>query len=474
MKPDERILEKQLRRIIRGESVDSSLLAYHWRGLGRAGDQIVVRALNRAGGWESFSRNATQQPAIRELAQGLSQTVGISQSGLEILRREGLFQESDAQAVQQALLIVQQIESAHQVEWQSLQELLQTDPNLLDGVLLLLESSIAESSAQFAHSLLDRGFSREQETRIRKLLYHFRQKGIRPEIAATDAQTARELFFFGENKLPLWQPVLYFRPHSAFAATGDLLILRILEGSECAPAEQQRNLALNQASMQQIAERYSAQLTKQLGIQIQFQAIDPAHARYLLRLSLELISVSSGRQPLQDFLKFIGPDPAQNPFVSLNEAQPGTFANSDLLIHEPYFAHWTLNPHDIEEYLAQLAAQEKGPIILTGTALVAKKQEIRTRFFQKVFTITERSILAFAFRKAALFLRNSNTAASATAMYWAGQLEDPELRPEDIEIARALFDRTAELALAQQKAKQEEERKSSLIVTPDEFRKKVR
>jgi len=459
---------------MRGESADSSLLAYHWRGLGQAGDQIVVRALNRAGGWDSFTRHASQQPAIRELVQGLSQTPGISQSGLAALRQEGLFQESDARLAQQALSIVQQIESARLDEWQSLQELLQTDPNLLDGVLLLLESSSAESSAQFAHSLLDRGFSRDQETRIRKLLYHFRQKGIRPEIATTDAQTVRELFFFGENKLPLWQPVLYFRPHSGFTATGDLLILRILEGSESAPAEQQRNLALNHASMQQIAERYSAQLTEQLGIQIQFQAIDPAHARYLLRHSSELIPESSGRQPLQDFLKFIGPDPAQNPFVSLKEAQPGTFTNSDLLIREPYFAHWTLNPHDTEEYLVQLAAQEKGPIILTGTALAAKKQEIRTSFFQKVFTMTERSVWAFAFRKAALFLRNLNAEASAAAMHWAGQLEDPELRPEDIGIARTLFDRTAELALAQQKAKQEEERKSSLIMTPDEFRKKVR
>lgn len=445
MKPDERTLEKQLKRIIKGESADSILLANHWQALGRIGDQIVIRALNRAGAWEFFAKYASQQPAIQELAQGI-----------ETLRYR-------------ASKVVQQIESNQPNGWLQLQDQLRVDEDLFDTVMVLLEGSKSESSAEFVSSLLDQGFNRDQETRLRKLLYQFRQKGIRPEVEAANSQSVRELFFFGENKLPLWQPLLYFRPHSAFASNGDLLILRIIEGSETAPPEQQRNVALTQTSMKQLAERYSAQLSRQLGIEIQFHAVAAAHARYLLRCSSELIPES---QPLQDFLKFIGPEPAKNPFEALN--RPEAPATADLFLRESYFSHWTLNPHDIEEYLSQLMAQEKGPIILTGSSLAAKKMEIRSSFFQKVFTDHERSIWAFAFQKAGFYLQQSNPELSAAAMYWAEQLQNSELQAENVEIARVLFDRTVEIAMKQQKARQEEERKTSLIMTPDEFRESKR
>jgi hypothetical protein len=445
MKPDERTLEKQLKRIMKGESVDAALLANHWQGLGRIGDQIVIRALNRAAAWESFANYASEQPAIQELAQHI-----------ETLRS-------------QATKIVQQIESNQQNEWRDVQDQIRADENLFDTVMVLLEGSKSESSAEFVNSLLDQGFNKDQETRLRKLLYLFRQKGIRPEVEAASSQSVRELFFFGENKLPLWQPLLYFRPHSAFASNGDLLILRIIEGSETAPPEQQRNVALNQASMKQLAARYSAQLSRQLGIEIQFHAVDAAHARYLLRCSSELIPES---QPLQDFLKFIGPDPAKNPFEVLHKSEAS--ATADLFLRESYFAHWTLNPHDIEEYLSQLTEQEKGPIILTGSSLAAKKMEIRSSFFQKVFTDHERSIWGFAFQKAAFYLHRTNPELSAAAMQWAEQLQNLDLQAENVEIARVLFDRTVELAMKQQKARQEEERKTSLIMTPDEFRESKR
>jgi hypothetical protein len=446
MKPDGRTLEKLLKRIVRGEPVDVTALANHWRGLGKSGDQIVIRTLNRANAWESFANYASQQPEIDELLQHA-----------ENLR-------------QQAIGFVQQVESSKQTGWQRLQDQILADENLFDAVLVLLETSNNESSAEFVNSLVDRAFNKEQESRLRKLLYHFRQKGIRLEVESATSESARELFFFGENKLPLWQPLLYFRPHSAFASNGDLLILRIIEGSETAPAEQQRNIALNQSSMKQLAERYSAQLSRQLAVEIQFHSVDPAHARYLLRCSSELIAESSGAKPLQDFLKFIGPEPAQNPFEALNKSE--AFATADLLLREPYFSHWTLNPHHIEEYLTQLAAQEKGPIILTGSSLAAKKMEIRSSSFQKVFTTQERSIWGFAFQKAAFYLQKSNPDLSAAAMHWAEQLQNLELQPENIDIARVLFDRTVEIAMKQQKARQEEERKTSLIMTPDEFRQK--
>src|SRR5262245_3874599 len=110
MKPDERTLEKQLKRIIKGESADSALLASHWSGLGRIGDQIVIRGLSRAGAWESFAKYASQQPALQELAKRI-----------ENLRQQGF-------------KIVQQIESGQQNELQNLQNQIRADEDLFDAV----------------------------------------------------------------------------------------------------------------------------------------------------------------------------------------------------------------------------------------------------------------------------------------------------------------------------------------------------
>ncbi len=282
----------------------------------------------------------------------------------------------------------------------------------------------------------------------------------------------RELFFFGENRLALWQPVLYFNPHSAYSSTGDLLVLRILEGVECAPFEQQPNLTLNQTSMAQIAERYSGQLASQLGLQMKFQPVAPAVARYLLRGSVQLISDVNQARPLNDLLKFIGPEPAENPFEKLQESPAGEVLNSDLLLRDPYFAHWMLNPHEVEEYLERLTQLEKGPIILTGGPLMAKQQELREELLRKIFSAKQRAVWAFAFRKAAFYLRETNSVLSSVAIFYAKQLEDESLPAESLDVGRALFDRAVAIAQTQQKAKQEEEQKSSLIVTPDQFRKR--
>jgi hypothetical protein len=280
----------------------------------------------------------------------------------------------------------------------------------------------------------------------------------------------RELFFFGENRLALWQPVLYFNPHSAFSSTGDLLILRILEGIECAPMEQQPNLSLNQASMAQIAERYAGQLASSLGLQMKFQLVAPVVARYLLRCSVQLISDENQARPLNDFLRFIGPEPVEDPFEKIQDSPAGDVLNIDLLLRDPYFAHWMINPHDVEKYLEQVKQLEKGPIILTGGPLMAKQQELKEESLRQIFAAKQRSIWAFAFRKAAFYLRDTNSVVSSVAMFYAKQLDDLNLSVENLDVSRALFEKALAIAQSQLKAKQEEEQKSSLIVTPDQLR----
>jgi hypothetical protein len=282
----------------------------------------------------------------------------------------------------------------------------------------------------------------------------------------------RELFFFGENRLALWQPVLYFNPHSAFSSTGDLLILRILEGIECAPLEQQPNLSLNQTSMAQIAERYAGQLANSLGLQMKFQLVAPAVGRFLLRNSVQLISDENQARPLNDFLRFIGPEPVEDPFIKIQESPAGDVLNIDLLLRDPYFAHWMVNPHDVEKYLEQVKQLEKGPIILTGGPLMAKQQELKEEFLHQIFSAKQRSVWAFALRKAAFYLRDTNSVVSNVAMFYAKQLEDLNLPVESLDVARALFEKAVGIAQSQLKAKEEEEQKSSLIVTPDQLRRR--
>ncbi len=282
----------------------------------------------------------------------------------------------------------------------------------------------------------------------------------------------KELFFFGENRLALWQPVLYFNPHSLFSSTGDLLILRILEGIECAPLEQQPNVTLDQGSMAQIAERYSAQLAKQLGVQLKFRPVAPSIARYLLHCSAELITEASQARPLSDLLKFIGSQPAENPFEKLEESPAGEVLNIDHLLRDPFFAHWMLNPHEVQEYLEKAAQLEKGPIILTGSPLVAKQQELRENSLRQVFSGKARDVWAYSFRKAAYYLKESNALLSGVSMFYAKQLEDMNISVENLEVGRALFERAVAVAQTQQKAKEEEEQKSSLILTPDQLRKR--
>ncbi|HSE43106.1 MAG TPA: hypothetical protein VLH08_20280, partial [Acidobacteriota bacterium] len=148
-----------------------------------------------------------------------------------------------------------------------------------------------------------------------------KKKGASAPTETRPSRIDRELWFFGENRLALWQPVLYFNPHSPFSNTGDLLILRILEGTECAPREQQPNLTLNADSMAQIAERYAAQLAQQLNLQLKFHRVRPAEARYLLLTSAELIANEDRARPLTDVLRFVNPEPKENLFEKIPEAQ---------------------------------------------------------------------------------------------------------------------------------------------------------
>jgi hypothetical protein len=102
---------------------------------------------------------------------------------------------------------------------------------------------------------------------------------------------------------------------------------------------------------------------------------------------------------------------------------------------------------------------------------MSRQHELRDEALRQIFTTKERSVWAYAFRKAGYYLLDSDSVLSGVCMHYGKQLEDLNIPVENLDVARALFERAVQIAQTQQKAKQEEERKSSLIVTPDQLRR---
>jgi hypothetical protein len=242
-----------------------------------------------------------------------------------------------------------------------------------------------------------------------------------------------------------------------------------MEGIECAAPEQHRGLTLTSKTFGELAQRYSGQLQEQMGIRIDFHQIAGNHARYLIRYSIEFLNGQPGLQHLHDFLKFAGEEPQASPFADLSEIDTdGTF------FHDPYFERWIINPHEIQPLADELRNLEKGTIILTGAPLLERQQTIIHAFVSRYFSPYNRKLWSYLFGKAAFYLKGSNAAVAGAAYKTARMLDDDQVPLETIRPVWILFEKTLEIVKAQEKAKEEEERKTSLIVTPEEFERQRR
>jgi hypothetical protein len=403
---------------------------------------------------------------------GLSTFPGISEGALRLLELHGVAAPGPDAASRRALWISDAARREDSGDWARARDMLLADPDVLEGALALLEAEPSGMAAEFLKSLLSEPLSREQDHRIRKSLYRLKQLGVaaQPRQQAGSV-TEKEWWALGENREPNLQFALCFRFHSAFASSGDLYVLRIWEGREAFPVEQEAGLQMGRSAFLELCKRYSTHISRQAGVDVFMQPAPAGHAHYFIRKSLTLLPETSDPRPLLDFLRFLGAGEGEDPFAALRSAPDS--ADVALMQH-PYFQRWALDPEDLREYFEELKRLDEGPIILVGAPQIEQKRRAASEALARHFVERRRRLWAFAFHKAAYFLRKADQDAAARAMRLATTLENFTVEADGLDAAKILFERAIQLHAKMEEQRQAESKETSLIVTPDEFARSQR
>jgi len=464
MKAGEKKLEKLLKEILRGKPVMPGDLLFHWTRLGHAGDRALIRVLNRQHGWPMFIRWASSDNIVTTKLESLVEQAGIPEEALEPLLQIGIEPAGADSPRKGAIWIREAAAAGRKEDWDRARSWMTHDPDLFEGVIDLLEE--IPDAAPFLASLLPEHLSDRQDHLVRKALYRFEQRGVETRSSKGVSWAERELFVFGENVLPLWQPILYFRTHSPFTDLGDLYVIHVQEGRDFEPPEKRDDIRINSAGLLKLAEEYSRNVETRGGIKISFHSVSPNHARYFLRKSAALLKGTPGTRNIQDFLKFIGSGETEDPLEKLTPASGGSIPEA------AFFRSWILNPEDLDDYFQRLNATENGPILLTGSNLTEIKLAAGLEAFRKYFDGRNRSLWALAFEKAAFFLRRSEPEPAKSALSVARSLGNVDVPAEEIRALAILWERSIEYASKLKKAQADQEKRESLIMTPEEFQQR--
>ena len=463
----QRDLEKVVRRVLRGEPVSAGDVVDRWKLLRSEGSRLLLPILNRAGGWEALIRWAGASPDARAMLSALSQFAGISGDGLRLLEENGIDPPVPGAASRRALWIVDVADRADSGDWERARGMLLADADVLEGALALMEERPSESAAKFLDTLLGEDLPRERDQRVRKALYRLKQRGISAPRKQDHAMVGeKEWWALSENRDPNLQFALCFRFHSAFAGSGDLYILRVWEGHEAFPLEQEAGLQMSRTGFLDLCRRYSESVSRQIGAEVVMQPVPAEHAHFFLRKAISLLPDSANPAPLQDFLRFLGAGEGENPFASA--PAPADIADVSLMQH-PYFARWTLDPQDLQDYFDEVKRLEEGPIILVGEPQLEQKRAAASAALAAHFDERRRGLWANAFRKAAYFLRKEDPQAGGSASGLAALVENTAFKIDQLAAARILFERAVQLHGEIEKRKEEQAKETSLIVTPDQF-----
>ena len=472
MSRPERDLEKAVKRVLRGDPVAVGDVADRWKELGPDGSRLMAQLLNRGGGWDALIRWAGSAPDARALLNGLSQFPGISGYGLRLLEEHGIDPPGPDAPSRRTLWIVEAAGREDSGDWVRARGMLRADPDVMEGALMLMEAEPSKSAAEFLDAALGEHLSQEQDHRVRKALYRIGQQGIAVSRKQDRAAIAeKEWWAFGENREPNLQFALCFRFHSSFASSGDLYILRIWEGHEVFPVEQEAGLQMNRSVFLEFCQRYSAHITQQVGVEVSMQPVPAEHAHFFLRKAVSFLPASSNPRPLADFLRFLGAGEGEDPFTTLQASAGGT---DTVLMQHPYFQLWTIDPGDLQEFFENVKRLEQGPIILVGAPQAEQKRGAATAALVNYFDERRRALWANAFRKAAYFLRKQDQQAAASAMQVAAQFEDAAVGIDQLASAKILFESAVQLHAQMEQRKDQEAKETSLIVTPDEFARSQR
>lgn len=446
MKSDLKKLERLLRKIEKGQDVPEQELLLHCES--QSANDAIIQSLSQRETKDAFTRWAENKPAVASRLPGL------------------------IAAASKASAIRDTVRDGQKTDWQKLRLQMIEEPEIFGSAVGLLELLATPSAVSFLTTLLEEPLDRLHDQTVRRALYRMKQKGIASERpGGPPRQTARELFSLGENRLARWQPMLYFRAHSAFTDTGDLFVLQLEEGRHFGPVEQRRDVQIDAQGLEQLAERYSESLEKQSGMKIGFHAAPSAHARYLLQQSARLLEGSAGERGIGDFLKFIGDETGEYPFEAFRSYAGYTpdLQQASAVLEIPYFTHWVFTTEELTGFVSDLEKLEQGPIVLPPAKIMEMRHAAGSTWLKEYFDAKNRAVWGLSFAKAAFFLRGSDFYHAQCAWILSQALEDTETPIENIPAAAFLLEKSASLILQEKKKQDEKEKETSLIMSPAEF-----
>jgi urease gamma subunit len=446
---------------------------FHWKGLGASADRLVINQFNKQDGWHAFLKWIESQPDTLSMLSSLANRAGVPEEAAAALKKLGVKVDDVGSQRVLAFWIRDVVKDGKKEDLEKAQTLLLQDPDLLEGVLPMLEDLNVPEVAIFLNSLIKTGISNDADHLVRKSLYHLKQKGIALPEEPAKPQQAKDYLFLGENRIPLWQPVLYFRYGSSFSDTFDLYTIRIFEGRDITSLNQQRGFRVERAKLQKLVRGYSQQLQNEIGILIPFRSVSHEQGRYFLKKTMSLAQEEKNAAGVRDLLQLIGNEPVENPWVDFsgnsNSDLSSTNANLTQLLESEYFQAWTFLAEDFQEYIAALDKLREGPIILTEHQIHEMSHASTAEALKKYMESPARDAWAFAFEKAAFFLRDSDVERATVAWNLSKLLEDRSVPPEQIPAVTILLNRMLALLEQQKQARLEEEKKSSVIMSPQEF-----
>lgn len=473
MQPNSSNLDRLLRRILKGKEVPVQELFFHWRGLGTPADRLVINQLNKQEGWDAFLKWISAQPEARTMLSSLANRGGVPEKAAEALKQLGVKVEDAGSQRIAAFWIRDVVKEGKKENWEKAQILLQQDPDLLEGVLPMLEELQLAGAAIFLNSLLKAGVSDESDHLVRKSLYHLKQKGIVPPEEPGKPQQSKDFLFLGENRIALWQAILYFRYTSSFSDAFDLYTIRIFEGRDITSLNQQRGFRAEREKLGRLVVDYSRHLQKEVGMHLPFRSVSLEHGRYFLQKTMKLAKDEKSVAGVRDLLQLIGNEPVENPWQDFKFDRTSdlasTFSGAASLLESEFFQAWAFLPEDFQEYLSDMEKLREGPIILTEQQIQEMSHTSATDALRKHMESPARSAWAFAFEKAAYFLRDSDAQNASIAWSLSKAMEDPSVSLEQIPAMTILLNRMLGLLEQQKQARLEEEKKSSVIVSPQEF-----
>jgi hypothetical protein len=225
---------------------------------------------------------------------------------------------------------------------------------------------------------------------------------------------------------------------------------------------------MNQRDMMRIANNYAAHFEQGTGVKILFLNMPSAHARYFVETSFDFL------QGAEEFRRYMGIAEKQNPFSDWNVRENLLQADADSLLNKEFFILWMVEDDFLARLFDRLKQIEEGPIILPEQQRRQQRLEIMDQALEEYFSSEKRMVWSLALEKAAYALKNSDSDSANLALGFARMLSDPEKNISAVPFASGLLERSLEIHEKQMAKQKSEEKKTSLIMSPQEFERSLK